>query len=87
MAYLQSLGEADLPGLVRARPAVLGEGIEAVVRFLQLCRVQRREVHRMLRSYPMEYAMKLRLGPATLSEILGDGEDEEPKDEGAADQL
>jgi len=63
LAYLGSLGVQDIPRLVRERPTVLGEGIEVVIRFLQLCGVQRKQVHLLLRSYPLDYSLQFK-GPA-----------------------
>ena len=42
IAYLNSLGEEDVKALINRRPAVLGEGIESVVKFLLLCRLPRK---------------------------------------------
>jgi hypothetical protein len=68
LAYLASLGEQDVRGLILQRPHVLGEGFEKVIKFLQLCRVPRKEIYRMLRSYPLDYCLKLK-APAALAEI------------------
>lgn len=61
LAFLRSLGETDLGGLVRARPAVLGLGIErSVIRFLQMRRrVPRRMIASLLRSFPVDYQVHL----------------------------
>lgn len=67
LAYLSSLGEDDLQGLVLQRPAVLGEGIESIVKFLQLCRLPRKQIYKMLRSYPLDYCLRLKQGSSGAS--------------------
>ncbi|KAG1665045.1 hypothetical protein FOA52_003221 [Chlamydomonas sp. UWO 241] len=71
VAYLGSLGEEDVAGLVRQRPHVLGEGIESVIKFLQLCRMPRKEIFRLLRSYPLDYCIQLK-APLAIAIITAD---------------
>ncbi|GLI64647.1 hypothetical protein VaNZ11_007973 [Volvox africanus] len=62
VAYLASLGFSPetLPELVLSRPLVLGPGIETVISFLRRCGVPRSQMHRLLRSYPLDYRVHLK---------------------------
>ncbi|PNH03552.1 hypothetical protein TSOC_010375 [Tetrabaena socialis] len=57
LAYLSSLGvpAESMPELVLSRPLVLGPGIETVITFLRRNGVARNQMHRLLRSYPLDY--------------------------------
>jgi hypothetical protein len=59
LAYLTSLGlsHEELPGVIVARPYVLGTGIERLVNYLLRSGVPRGKVGRVLRSYPFEYCI------------------------------
>ncbi|GIL73537.1 hypothetical protein Vretimale_5252 [Volvox reticuliferus] len=62
VAYLASLGFSPetLPELVLSRPLVLGPGIETVISFLRRRGVPRSQMHRLLRSYPLDYKVHLK---------------------------
>jgi len=69
VAYLRSLGEVDVAGLVSERPHALGEGIESIIKFLQICRMPRLQISRLLRTYPADYCLKLK-APVAIQDIL-----------------
>lgn len=81
VAYLQSLGVQDVQGLVVARPSVLGLAIDPLVDHLvKEQRVARRNVGKLLRTYPSDVLfparwMKVR-DPRALAQ--GGGGEEEP---------
>ncbi|GAX83984.1 hypothetical protein CEUSTIGMA_g11409.t1 [Chlamydomonas eustigma] len=78
LAYLESLGEPNLRDLVVCRPEVLSHHIDDVVNFLLLCRLPRRHVHKLLRSYPMDYSVTLRCHNSHLtSRGINDNKEEE----------
>eukprot|EP00798_Chlamydomonas_sp_ICE-L_P014724 gene14724-20768_t len=58
--YLTSLGVSNLQELVMERPLVLGEGIETVIKFLRMCGVPRKEMFRLIRSYPLDFNLKIK---------------------------
>ncbi|KXZ53346.1 hypothetical protein GPECTOR_7g1241 [Gonium pectorale] len=62
LAFLASLGVPPeaVPGLVLARPLVLGPGIESVTTFLRRCGVPRQQMARLLKSYPIDYRLHIR---------------------------
>lgn len=62
LAYLISLGVSEeiVPQVVLARPLLLGEGLDTLVRFLRGRGVPRMQVHRLLRSYPLDYRLHFR---------------------------
>ncbi|GLC45778.1 hypothetical protein PLESTB_001157000 [Pleodorina starrii] len=62
VAYLASLGfpQESLPELVLSRPLVLGPGIETVISFLRRSGLPRSQMHRLLRSYPLDYRVHLK---------------------------
>ncbi|GFR49595.1 hypothetical protein Agub_g11664 [Astrephomene gubernaculifera] len=62
VAYLTSLGvpPESLRALVLSRPLVLGPGIESVISFLRRCGLPRTQMHRLLRSYPLDYRVHVK---------------------------
>eukprot|EP00198_Chlamydomonas_reinhardtii_P004588 XP_001693924.1 mitochondrial transcription termination factor [Chlamydomonas reinhardtii] len=62
VAYLNSLGVGpeSLPELVLSRPLVLGPGIDTVITFLKRLGVPRSQMHRMLRSCPLDYRVQFK---------------------------
>eukprot|EP00877_Chromochloris_zofingiensis_P005957 jgi/Chrzof1/1614/Cz10g14190.t1 len=68
VAYLKSLGvsQEDLPGLILARPQVLSNSIDLVVTYLtKWLGIKRRHVGKLLRTYPIEYALP-QMSPPTM---------------------
>uniref|UniRef100_A0A7S0WTB5 Uncharacterized protein n=1 Tax=Chlamydomonas leiostraca TaxID=1034604 RepID=A0A7S0WTB5_9CHLO len=58
LAYLTSLGVQDVAAAVVARPMLLGEGIETVIRFLKVCGVPRRQMASLIVTYPIDYCCR-----------------------------
>jgi hypothetical protein len=81
LAYLASLGveQEQLQDLVLCRPQVLGPGIEKLVYWLTLYfQVPRKLVGRLLRTYPFDYQIKVRI--AKEEEEQEEKEEEERKE-------
>uniref|UniRef100_A0A7S3R9V1 Uncharacterized protein n=1 Tax=Dunaliella tertiolecta TaxID=3047 RepID=A0A7S3R9V1_DUNTE len=68
--YLQSLGIAREQ--ILHRPLLLGEGIETVCHFLRMCRVPRKDMARLLATYPIDYCLRF-----DFSSLERDGKKEE----------
>ncbi|GMH37508.1 hypothetical protein BSKO_05381 [Bryopsis sp. KO-2023] len=67
--YLVSLGVSReaIPALVKERPQVLGECIEPVIRYLKMLGLKRRDIGKMLASFPIDYSIPVQCPKKTES--------------------
>lgn len=68
VAYLVSLGirSDEVADLVKRRPQVLGVWIEPVVRHLKMLGVKRRDIGKMLASFPIDYSVHIHTGDESI---------------------